>query len=1183
MTFKVHIENVKPRRGISLCGNIALVAFFGLSSVASAANIWYVDADNGNDSWDGRADFSHANPSQSIGPKKTLSVFTTLVAAGDKIYAAPGRYDDKTSSVLPNCRFYTNVGNISLISTGNASNTFIEGLIDLGGTQGCGANAILPVKMLGGNNVIRGFTITEGRQLQYSNADTYYGGGAVFGDSTDTMIDCVVTNCVANRGGGVYKLGRAIRCRFTGNYADHGAHAFYLSEAFNCVFENTDGYAVYNNSDGGTFVNCTCRGNKDGNFRTNKGPINAYNSVFEKASNTQPKNKLTKFFNCVFDYDPSKDTESFGGTNGECRVVATGSLKFNSDGTPSRGNDAVLNAGVLAYYDDNFPADFAGEKNIDLKRNARIVDGKIDIGAIERQIGTVDDNDWFVDAVNGDDGNTGKTPDQAKQTLVAIMNDRVKGDVVYAAPGVYSNKTIAIGSQLYRVKIPAGVQLLSLSGAERTVILGRFSENPDSNYGTGSDAVACVYCAETDAAADWVTISGFTLSGGGTYSKTGDYRYGAALRGASPVAGIMADCVVTNCMSGRGPVYGFGYVIRCCFYDNVSVEGAGGAVMDVRAVYDSYFARSRSGTGEYMHDIYKTSASPSLFAMNCTFDTADGTGGAHAAPNASLMRVFNSLMHCKKDGGGVAYTNCVNGCALTTGDNFSVKDPSTVVTNLAVLAITAESYRPVVGHNPAAGFGDYVLYTNMAPACIRGQIGKDLWGNSRLVDGALDVGAVACNGPAVKVTDAFSGLVVTGLNKDDRWHDAEIGAEFSISRDFSKRFVRGFHLNGELVDFNVHPDEWTYVGFLTDETLELSAYYPVVNDWYVDANNGNDDNDGLTPSAAHAFKTLARASTNEVMLAYGENESKSFVYVAEGLYDKGIVPANFGGLSAGNNQTDNRLYIRQANFVATGRREMTIIEGASSFETASGMGDGAVRCCLMRGGSIRGFTLRNGNVKANSQSTEGDLGGGVRSTSTDALVYDCEIHNCNAVRGGGVQGARLVRCYVHDNTNNSTGVTPVRSMAGTDVYGCSTFNSVVKGDCYKGAIYLNCTCLGKCWGNGTTFANCYVGMDGASGSAVAATFTNCVSATSFSAHSLHAGCVENTPCTFDAGWRPKRRRSALVDMGNINLYDVNFPSSLSAYRDFDYAGGPRVLQNMIDIGAGERPYTEPKGFMLLFK
>lgn len=706
---------------------------------ASAVDTWYVDAVNGNDGWNGKADISHADQGLGIGPKRTLAVFTNLLAKGDTIYVAPGWYTNGVAN--SNFRFFSDKGNISLIATGDASNTFIGGAADKTVEQatapyGCGANAVVPVKMTGGGNLVRGLTLTGGRQVKWENSASYYGGGAVFDSSknTDCMVDCVVTNCIANRGGGVYHLGNALRCRFAGNMAENGAHAQGLNCAVNCVFENAEGYAVLNAVDGSRFINCLCRGNTAGNFRTTAGTINVYNSVFLKGGTTIPKNKACAFSNCFFDFDPTvlfAAFEAIVGTNGECRVFATGSLKFNADGSPYRGNP-VIDAGIASYYNDNFPLALdASEKAFDIVKSVRTSGEAMDMGPFERNAESADDDEWFVDAANGDDSNSGKT-------------------------------------------------------------------------------------------------------------------------------------------------------------------------------------------------------------------------------------------------------------------------------------------------------------------------------------------------------------------------------------------------------------------------------------------------------SAQAFRTLARASTNALM------EAGATVHVAEGVYSDGVVPA-IPEVDA----TASRMLVGyQISFVATGRREATVIEGASD-STASGIGPGAVRCCLMRGGIIRGFTLRNGNVNAGSK-TEDDKGGGIKCTSSAAYVYDCEIYGCNAVRGGGVQGATLVRCYVHDNTNVTTGIEPARSAAGTDAFGCIGYNSVVKGDCYTGSLWLNCTLLGKCWGSGTTFANCYIGTDGATVAGVAASFTNCVCAGAFKAFTTKGGCVENSPCLFDSSWRPRRHRSPIVNAGDGALYAARFPESLSAFRDIDYAGGERVLEGRIDVGAGEMIW-DPVGMTISFR
>jgi hypothetical protein len=694
-------------------------------SVAFGGNHWYVDAVNGDDRWDGKAAFADVDTDLKKGPKKTLSAFTNLLSKSDTIYVAPGWYTNGVAN--GNFRFFSDKGGISLIATGSAANTFICGEADKDQKQnespwGCGPNAIVPIKMLGGGNIVKGFTITGGRQVDFTS-DSSWGGGAVFesGKNSDCMIDCVITNCIAVRGGGVNNLGNALRCRFVDNMAENGSHARGLHCAVNCVFENAKGYAVLNASDGSKFINCLSRGNTEGNFRTTAGIIKVYNSVLLKGGTSKPKNKACDFHDCFFDFDPNDlfaDFEKIEGTNGTCRVFQLGQLLFNIDGAPKRGNP-VVDAANASNYTNNFPVAFSDEKEFDFFRYARVFGTAMDIGPFERNPDTGDDNEWFVDACSGNDDNSGKRPSQA-------------------------------------------------------------------------------------------------------------------------------------------------------------------------------------------------------------------------------------------------------------------------------------------------------------------------------------------------------------------------------------------------------------------------------------------------------FKTLARASTNSLM------KVGSVVYVAEGDYDSGVIPA-----VAEVDQTDCRVLVKEGiDFVARGRREKTIIIGASD-STKSGIGPNAVRCCLMQGGSLRGFTLQGGNVNANSAKMDGDQGGGIKCTSKSAHVYDCEVRNCNAVRGGGVQGATLVRCYVHDNTNNAEDVNPARSTAATDTFGCSGYNTVVGGECYSGTIWLNSTLLGKAWGANTKFANCYVAADGAAAVSVAASFTNCVCAGSFKSFTKHEGCIENRPCRFDADWRPKTHGSTLVNAGDDTLYKSLMPQSFLGYIDVDYAGGLRVLEGRIDIGAGE--------------
>ena len=572
---------------------LALVALAGVA-MQSFATTWYVDAENGNDDWNGLADLANAVPASNVGPKKTLAVFTDLVRSGDTIYAAPGWYTNGVVTSGSRFRLYTSAGNIKLISTGSAADTFIGGAVDETVTQnadpfGCGPNGVVPVKMLGGNNVIRGFTLTDGRQTQFTNSDTYYGGGAVFNAWTDCMIDCVVTNCIANRGGGVKSLGYALRCRFTGNYAQEGAHGLYVRNAVNCIFENTQGYAIYNNSYDATIVNCLFRGNKTGNARVNDpGVISVYNSVLLKGSQSyNPMNKNNDFYNCIFDFDPTvtPSGNAIIGTNSECRVFPTGSLIFNADGSPTKLNP-VVDAGIASYYDENFPSAFdASEKALDFAKNARTVGAAMDIGAVERVSGTRDENAWFVDAVNGNDSWDGRADfanaDPAnnigpKKTLAVFTNLVVKGDAIYAAPGWYTNGVCVAGAARFRFYTTVScISLVATGSAADTFIGGAADESvaqDASPYGCGPAAVVPIKMT-----GGGNLIRGFTITGGRQTSYTGSDTYygGGVIFTSDTFTDSMVDCVVTNCIANRGGgVKYLGNALRCRFTGNFAAEGA---------------------------------------------------------------------------------------------------------------------------------------------------------------------------------------------------------------------------------------------------------------------------------------------------------------------------------------------------------------------------------------------------------------------------------------------------------------------------------------------------------------------------------------------------------------------------------------------------------------------------------
>jgi hypothetical protein len=103
---------------------------------------------------------------------------------------------------------------------------------------------------------------------------------------------------------------------------------------------------------------------------------------------------------------------------------------------------------------------------------------------------------WYVDAVNGNNGNNGSYPNVARKTLESVLTNAISGDVVTAAPGTYSEGSmlhapILAGSSVLpsRAVVPAGVTLRSSAGAESTFIVGASASSPTDEFGNGSDAV----------------------------------------------------------------------------------------------------------------------------------------------------------------------------------------------------------------------------------------------------------------------------------------------------------------------------------------------------------------------------------------------------------------------------------------------------------------------------------------------------------------------------------------------------------------------------------------------------------------------------------------------------------------------------------------------------------------------
>jgi hypothetical protein len=178
-----------------------------------------------------------------------------------------------------------------------------------------GLDAVRCVRFDANNNtygaVVEGFTLING--ATHYNGGTHKawsaGGGAFFGSLTTSeseacyLVDCVISNCVSPRGGGMY-YGNAVRCRFTGNYSSMNSTAVRDANIYWCVVDGNYGADSTAYLGGSKAVNCTFANAAGGMLRGNN--TNTLASVFNtvvlsyKSKSTTPYAALT---NCVLSSD----------------------------------------------------------------------------------------------------------------------------------------------------------------------------------------------------------------------------------------------------------------------------------------------------------------------------------------------------------------------------------------------------------------------------------------------------------------------------------------------------------------------------------------------------------------------------------------------------------------------------------------------------------------------------------------------------------------------------------------------------------------------------------------------------------------------------------------------------------------------------------------------------------------
>ena len=357
-----------------LQGSLSLACAAALTFSLRAGNDYYVDANFGDDSWDGSTAALPSVEQQRLetvpGPRKTLAGAMAIegLTSGDTVHAAPGVYNEGGMENATGSNRVVVAAGVLLVADQGAAVTTIEGKISTaeGNVNGCAADSMRAVCM-GSGAVLKGFTVTKGRSnpdKSGSRPDNGDAGGIYQG----LAVECVFSNNVAYYRGNVSYDASLLRCYIGDDPA--GYYSCYASSRLiDCVHDSSKYCYSWCSGYNTTFVRGYLHGSSPAYncLFLDKGGNGAYHnciSTFAIGSGTDPENTS------LFSVDKAKlpyDAQTFRQLPGSIAVDA--------------GNDAYYAkatndwTGTKAWWRSFVGKDYAGGE--------RIRGAAIDVGAGE--------------------------------------------------------------------------------------------------------------------------------------------------------------------------------------------------------------------------------------------------------------------------------------------------------------------------------------------------------------------------------------------------------------------------------------------------------------------------------------------------------------------------------------------------------------------------------------------------------------------------------------------------------------------------------------------------------------------------------------------------------------------------------------------------------------------------------
>ena len=1176
-----------------------------LSAVAGAADVLYVDINDPNASDEaGEGRGTEALPYATIQAAVAAAQedWTVLVKPG--VYTNGAAKSPSSSNPYQSNRVMIDK-RIRLESTAGAAKTEIRGCWKPGGTYGSGAIRAVYIAATAEGTVVKGFTIAD--SATQNDIASHDHGGGVFAEGCNAfVVDCAITGCTAAKGGGALCGGTAIRTLFDNNYSGTWeAGSIEKANLWNCVVREKNyasGYRTFTNV---TNVNCTyVTANylrvKDCAFYNSlicsygadqDDGGNTYESTVTKAAthglvqchspwtgdfrlldtSDAISAAQTSYVRSVFPVPDEFATTDFAGNPLDTAAATCAAGAVQTAVAPICGS--LKDTGTALLVDGSYvpanayfrPATYPAQMRVTLSdgKAPAILGSEVSTpylcfyphldGAALVMVSpdpTAADSTWsssgvtrrWVDDEKGDDESGTGAEDAPFKTIQAAIDSlgNASYSVISVAPGTYATGGKEVDGVFCRLSADMSggrvVRIVAPEGPEKTMIVGTTDGSSE--------------CRLAHRISGSVVVQGFTLTGG---------RVAGEHTSAVSAGATLLDCIVSNNVSETS-LCNATSVYRCRFRNNTCVT----------ALLDGGFSLAFSSFyGNTAGNLFSSAGNPRMF--NCTLSgnvTPEGSPHYAVSVNLGCNNIVDAngctfQVYSHTDMAQNILWNYVphpNG--LAKSDNFIVIDPQ--------LADPAAGDHRLMITSPAwtAGSIDGSVYPQMKSFYKYAQ--GDVLGRPLVFqpDNRMTMG---CNHydqvNVAEVVEPFGGLRVTGAKIGLNVVEPGASLTFTVAQGGeSPRSVIGIVANG--TETNLFADAASYSFTVNDANPAVRVEALYSPDWYVDAVNGNDANDGFTPETAKL--TLADAVTNAALTA------GDVIHALPGTYETGYM------VSAADEVTRSRVVVPAGvSLVSTDGKEATVIKGAIAEEeegrAADGCGFGATRCvCLGPNARLEGFTLQGGRTTAAYESAPASnfYGAGVRAKDETARIVDCHFVDCR----GGATGYRgtYVRCRA-----DSCGRASAYVFDMTVLVSCIV-NRSTTGSPVRDSVIHNCICR-------PDYGYYSVAHDGGTGktveaynsvfygplASVNATYVNCVCITNAGEHNLWGDCMRpgaagtetllftNSADIALTDYRPMTADHPFVDAGDNALLPEGDDARL------DIAGAPRAMNRRVDLGAYE--------------